>query len=720
MTRLRSTRRSVPTVLQMQAVECGAASLAMVLAYHGRWAPLDEVRKACGVSRDGSKAANVVAAAKTFGLTSAAYRKEPDGLRGLPLPSILHWKFNHFVVCEGFSRHGVHLNDPAVGKRTVSWSEVDASFTGIVMTFTPNADFRRDGRRSGLWSTLRTRLQGLERGLAFAMAAGLLLVVPSLIAPAFMRIFVDDVLVKGLTGWVNPLIYLMIAAVAAGGALTWLQQLALLRVETKCVTRDAARFVWHALRLPVDFFSHRYPGEIGSRVALTDRIAQSISNDLANTCLAIVTVLFYGVMMWRYDLQLTAIAIGASLVSIAVMRATRNRRGELNRRMLQDQAHLMTASIGGLQSVETLKAMGGEGQFFARWAGCQARVSRAQQALRLQTDCLSVLPPFLMTMCVTLILGVGGRKIMDGHFSIGMLLTFQTLALAYLAPLQRVVDTGNTVQELRAQLERVDDVLDSETDPRTGLSVPARDATQPIVGDIEFRHVSFGYAAREPALVDGLSLRVRPGQRVALVGGSGSGKSTIAKLAAGIYGPWTGEILVDGRPLSQLGYAELSGTVAVVDQDVFLFEGTIRDNLTLWDHTVEERDVINAAVDACIHDDILARSGGYDAAVSEGGANFSGGQRQRLEIARALVSNPSVLILDEATSALDAASEKLIDDAIRRRGCTCLIVAHRLSTIRDCDEIIVLDHGRIAERGTHDELMHSAGEYAGLMAAEGT
>ena len=724
-----TSRARVPTVLQMEAVECGAAALAMVLAHHRRLVPLEEVRQACGVSRDGSKASNVVKAARGYGLIARGFKKEPAELRKLPVPMIVHWNFNHFVVLEGFGKGRAFLNDPGHGPRTVTEDEFDQSFTGVALTFEPGPEFVAGGEERTLAAALGRRLAGLHGALAYVVLAGLALVLPGLLVPTFSRVFVDDVLVKGMTDWVKPLTWFMAATALVLAVLTLLQQRYLLRLETRLAIGTSARFLWHVLHLPLQFFTQRFPGEIASRVGINDRVAQLLSGELATTALAAIMVAFYAALMVRYDPVLAAIVVATGALNVAALRFVSRRRTELSQRLQQDRGKAIGTAMGGLLNIENLKATGSESDFFARWSGYYAKAANAQHQLALQTTLLSAVPPLLLAVSTALLLGLGGLRVMDGELSMGMLIAFQALMMAFLAPVGSLVNMGSALQEVRGDMNRLDDVLRARTEGTDAVApedavdsadalggmdeVPAR-----LSGHLELRRVSFGYSRLEPALIQDFTLTLKPGARVALVGGSGSGKSTVARLVGGLYEPWAGEVLLDGIPRARIPRPVMTSSFAVVDQDVFLFEGSIRENLTMWDPTVPEPDLVEAARDACIHEDVSARPGGYTSKVEEGGRNFSGGQRQRMEIARALVNRPSVLVLDEATSALDPTVEQQIDDNLRRRGCTCLIVAHRLSTIRDCDEIVVLDAGRIVQRGTHDELKDADGPYRDLIAAE--
>jgi NHLM bacteriocin system ABC transporter peptidase/ATP-binding protein len=717
--RARTARRRVrtPNILQMEAVECGAASLAIVLGYHRKFVPLEELRVECGVSRDGSKASNIVKAARKYGLTAKGFKKEPAALRDLPVPMIVHWNFNHFVVLEGFAGQRVYLNDPAMGPTVVTAEELDKAFTGVVLTFEPTPQLVPGGEQAGLIQPLRRRARGMAAALGFVVLAGLALLVPGLVAPTFTRVFVDQVLVKGLAAWMRPLLLGMAATAFVLGALTALQSRYLLRLEAKLSLASSSRFFWHVLRLPIEFFNQRYAGEIGSRVRINDRVAVLLSRDLATTALSLMVIVIYALLMLQYDRVLSLVSIATATINVLALRYVAARRTVLNQRMQQDRGKLMGTAMGGLQTIETVKAGGSEPDFFARWAGHQAKVVNAAQQLQLTEIFLGAVPPLLLSVNVALVLGLGGLRVIDGHMTMGMLMAFQALTLAFLNPVNRLVSLGGQVQELESGLNRLDDVLRAPVDPAARELAETGDEPR-LEGYLTLRGVSFGYSRLDPPLVDKLDLELRPGSRVALVGGSGSGKSTVARLVAGLYEPWTGEILFDGRPRAQVPRAVLAQSLAVVDQDISMFEGTLRDNLTMWDATVSELRLTTAAKDACIHDDITARPGGYNAPVEEAGRNFSGGQRQRLEIARALVIGPRVLVLDEATSALDPTTEKLIDDNLRRRGCTCLIVAHRLSTIRDCDEILVMEKGKVVQRGNHAELLAQGGAYARLIATE--
>jgi NHLM bacteriocin system ABC transporter peptidase/ATP-binding protein len=706
----------------MEAVECGAAALGIILGYYGRVVSLEELRVACGISRDGSKASNVVKAGRGYGLSARGYKKEPGELRSLKPPFIAFWNFSHFLVIEGFGRRGVYVSDPASGRRVATYDEFDEAYTGVVLTFEPGPDFRKGGARPSLLAAMRKRLRGSEWALAFVVLASLGLVVPGIVIPIFSQIFIDQYLVQGSQSIIVPLLVGMTLTAFLRAALTWLQQHYLLGLQTKLAVGMSSTLFWHTLRLPLEFFGQRYAGEVGSRVTVNDRIAQLLSGQVATTALNAFTVLFYVIVMLQYDVLLTLIGVLLAALNIVVLRSVSRERIDTNQRLLLERGKVTGVAMGGLQSIESIKATGSESDFFVRWAGLEAKLLEAQQELGTRTQFVSAVPPMLTNLAIAAVLGVGALRVMTGDLTIGMLVAFQSLMASFMTPIGQMVSLGTILQETRGDLNRVEDVLRYEPDPQ----VPAKIATSGEVppdmpaelsGYLELRNLTFGYSRLDAPLIEGFSLTLEPGSRVALVGASGSGKSTIAKLVSGLYPPWEGEILFDGQPRANVPHDLLTSSLAMVDQDISLFEGSVKENLTLWDPTITQSSLVRAARDACIHDDVASRQGGYESKVEEDGGNFSGGQRQRLEIARALVDDPTIVIFDEATSALDPTTESEIDDNLRRRGCTCLIIAHRLSTIRDSDEIIVLDRGKVVQRGTHEQMRDVDGPYSRLIGA---
>lgn len=710
-------RVSTPSVLQLEAVESGAAALGMVLGSFERFVTLEELRIECGVSRDGSRATNIARAARKYGLDATIVRCEPADLRALAFPAILFWNFNHYLVLEGFKGNDVYLNDPAMGSRVIPMAELDASFTGEAITFARTPAFHPGGTPPQLLPALRKRLRGSETALLYAVLTGLALVIPGLVIPTFTRIFVDEVLVGQMSDWLRPLLIGMAVTAILRAMLTWLQESCLLRLQAKMSISTSSTYFSHVLRLPMAFFSQRWPGEIGTRVQINDDVAEVLSGDAASTFISLMTLVFYAAVMASYDVLMTTVTIGLAAINVVALRLVAERRSESNEKALRAGGQVDGASMGGLQMMENLKATGTEDEFFASWSGRYVKWLNAENELSVYTVYLMAVPPLLATLSTVSLLLIGGMRVMDGALTIGMLVAFHSLSISFMEPVTDLTDLGSTLQDAKGDIARLDDVLRYPPDPHVPPITTALGATTVVrlKGHVELRNVTFGYSHMDPPLIEDLSLTIQPGSRVALVGGSGSGKSTVARLVCGLYEPWSGDVLFDGKTRADMPREILSNSIGVVDQEIFLFGGPLRSNLTLWDTTTPEASLVRAAKDARMHEDIVVRPGGYDTALEEGGQNFSGGQRQRLEIARALVNDPSILVMDEATSALDAHTEKLIDDQLRRRGCSCLIVAHRLSTIRDADEIVVLDRGKVVERGTHEQLIAVDGHYSRLI-----
>jgi NHLM bacteriocin system ABC transporter peptidase/ATP-binding protein len=704
----------------MEAVECGAASLATILAYYGRYVSLDQLRVDCGVSRDGSNAGNLLKAARKYGLKAKGFRKSLDGLKALPFPFVVFWNFDHFLVMEGVGQNKVYLNDPAAGPRIVTADEFDESYTGVALVFEPGPDFEIGGQKPSLTRTLRKRLVGSELGLIYVFLATLALVFTGLVFPIFVGFFIDNVLVQGNTEWIYPLLAGMAIVAVMRAILTYLQQHYLLRLQTKLALSSTSQFISHVLLLPAQFFTQRYAGDISSRVQINNRVAGLLTGQLATAAINVLLIIVYAVLMFQIDALLTSIAILAAVLNLATLRWVARKRVDVNRRLQQERGKLLATSMGGLQRIETIKATGAEGDFFTRWAGYHAKVVNAEQELGLASRLLGTIPPLLTAVANIAVLILGSVRIINGDLSVGMLVAFQGLMFGFTRPVRQLVNLGSRLQEAEADVNRLDDVLGYRVDPQATLTVgdgANLNGKTKLSGTVELKDVTFGYSRLDPPLIDQFNLRLAPGARVALVGESGSGKSTLARIIAGLYEAWHGEISFDGKTRNAIPRSLMTNSLALVDQDIAMFDGTIQENLTLWDATIPEANILQAAKDARIHDDILERPDGYEAKVQEGGRNFSGGQRQRLELARSLIVEPSILILDEATSALDPVTEKEIDESLRRRGCTCIIVAHRLSTIRDCDEIIVLEQGKVVQRGTHDEMKDVDGPYAQLIRA---
>jgi NHLM bacteriocin system ABC transporter peptidase/ATP-binding protein len=693
----------------------------MILAHYGSWIPLEDLRVRCGVSRDGVKALNIVRAAKALGMTVQGMQARFSRVFELRFPMIVHWNYNHFVVLEGFRGNRVYINDPAQGPRTLTRDEFDADYSQVCLTFQPGPEFRKGG--SPPPSALRgllSRLGHARTPLLFVMLATLALIIPGLALPTLLKVFVDDVLIPRSNALMIPLMIGMGLAACLQAGLTWLQHVCLARMEAKLAVVATTRFFMHLFALPITFFHQRYAGDITARVMSNDKVAQMISGDLAIGAVNVLTMVAYGGVMFSYDPALALAVFAIVSFNVAALRAVARAREDDSRRLLKEQAKVAATSVNGLSMIETLKADGSKNAFFARWAGQHANAVASQQSLGARTCLLNVVPPLLSSLTTIAILGFGGYRVLEGILTIGGLVAFQSLARSFSNPIEQLTRFSASLQTIKGDIGRLDDVLNHERDEHSfEIDQNAAVAAVPEVRrSLRFEHVTFAYSAMAPPVVVDFSLEVLPGRRVALVGSSGSGKTTIGKIACRLETPQSGSVTLGGVDIRNIPPDQLGSMVSYVNQDIVLFDGTVRDNVTLWNSDVDEQAVTQALRDAAILEEVMSRPGMYDTPVGENGCNFSGGERQLMELARALVVGPDVLVLDEATAALDPITEVLIDDNLRRRGVTCLIIAHRLTTIRDADEIVVLDRGRIVERGTHEELLARDGPYSALIRSE--
>ena len=707
--------KRVPVVMQMEALECGAASLGMVLAYWKKWLPLERLRIDCGVSRDGSNALNILKAARKYGMVAKGFRMEVERLRKVEDPAILHWNFCHFVVFNGFKGDKVSLNDPARGRVLVDMEEFSRSFTGIVLTFQPGPEFEPSGQHASVLSFVRQRMKSARAALLFTFLTGLLMAFVGLVSPVFSQIFMDDILSGKNPDWFKFFIGMYAVLVVFQFIVQVMQDFRWVIYQAQLDIEANTSFIWHVLHLPISFFQQRFAGDLVIRQQSNQTCAAHLVQKIAPAVVDISLLIIYLLVMSRYSLPLTAVGLTVAVLNLGLMRYIADKRMNLGRVLERDNGKLNGTTMSSIEGMETIRAAGAELGFFQRWSGVFATKLNSEVRQNKTSVYLEILPLLLQQLSANVILVLGAYLILKGELTIGMLTAFQGFMTSFMNPLNKLMDTGQTLIETRTQMERIEDVYNSERDVKDEALTEPITGSGKLGGKVEVRNVVFGYNPLSTPLLDGLSFTLEPGKSVALVGSSGCGKSTIAKLVSGLYEPWSGEILFDGMPRKEIQRAVFTNSVAMVDQDITLFEDSIANNVKIWDRSIEDFAMIMACRDAQIYTDIVTRPDGFNERLTEGGSNLSGGQRQRLEIASALAREPVVLILDEATSALDAATEERVMRSIRQAGISLIIIAHRLSTIRDCDEIIVLDKGHVMERGTHEALMREEGMYYQLM-----
>jgi len=709
----------VPFTMQLEALECGAASLTMILAYYGKHIPLERVRKDCGVSRDGSNAKNLLKAARNYGLTANGYRFEPLALKqNGKFPCIIHWNFNHFVVLCGFKKDKAIINDPAKGTCAISMDAFDKAFTGICLMFEPGESFEPGGKPKSILSFAGKKLKGTGAAFSLVVITTIISSLIGIITPGFSSMFADRLLSGKNPEWFHPFILAMTLIVAIQIIITWIQQVYMLKAEGKIAVVSNSEYMWHVLRLPMDFFSQRMAGDIIGRKSQNQSISSNMIHMFAPLVIQAAMMLFYVALMLRYSVLLTAVGLLSILINLFVSRWISQKRINLSRVISRDGGKLAGTTVAGIEMIETIKSSGAENGFFQKWSGYQAGANAGKVEFTKVNARWGLIPSILSSITNTFVFMGSVWMCMRGDWTVGMITAFSGFLSSLMSPAAQMLSAAQAFQEMRNDMERIEDVLEYPADVEFADDAPVPDSYDKLLGKLELKNVTFGYSRLDAPLIENFSMTVERGHRVAFVGPSGCGKSTLSKLISGLYKPWSGEILFDGKPLSDIDRSVFSSSLAVVDQDVVLFEDTIANNIRMWDTSIEDFEIILAARDAQIHDDIMQRDGGYQCRLAEGGKDLSGGQRQRLEIARVLAQDPTMIIMDEATSALDARTEFDVVNSIKNRGITCVVVAHRLSTIRDCDEIIVLDRGKVVERGTHDELYARNGAYTQLVTHE--
>lgn len=709
----------VPLVMQMEALECGAACLTMIMAYWGKWVPLEQVREACGVSRDGARAINVVKAARDYGFEATGYRFEPEDLEGNMLfPCIIHWDMVHFVVLRGMHDGKAYITDPAKGNYTVSMEEFDKSFTGIVMAFEPGENFVADGHQTSIKDFAIERLSGAHMVILITIVLSLLTTIVGILPPIFSRVFIDNVLNAPTKAWLIPLLCVMAFSALTTAALGIIKIIFDLKTRLSFTAVASSEFMMHILKLPIEFFGQRAPGDIISRMKSNDGIALQIVNTLSPIALNAVMACIYLVVMFLYNVPLAIVGLSCTVVSLIASQLAARRVRDLIRANERQQALESAASAAGFQMIETIKASGAENGFFSRWSGFLANAVNSQVKIAYESALLGIPAALASSLANTLVLVIGCWLVIQGQFMLGMVMAFQGFLGQFMSPASQLTSASQTMVQMRAQIERVQDVMNFPEQDSFSHDESVLAKAKKLTGHIKFNHVTFGYSRLEEPLLKDFNLEIQPGEHIAFVGNSGCGKTTIVKLLMAILEPWKGTVEFDGKPTTEIDKAVFFSCVSAVDQEPYLFEDTVANNITMWDTTITNKDITEATKDARIYNDIIEREGGFQRRITSNGSDLSGGQRQRLEVARVFAQNPSIVVLDEATSSLDNKTEKEVMEAIKARNATAILVAHRLSTIKYCDRIIVIENGAITEQGTHDELVALGGVYAKLVEGE--
>ena len=706
----RSSRR-IPLVRQLSATDCGAAALAMVIAYHGKEVPLTEIRQTLGVGRNGTTASALLRAGRLYGLRGRGVRAEVEDLSALPSGTILYWEFRHYVVLEQVGTDSVRIVDPAAGRRDVPMGTIRRAFTGVALIFERSETFEPGKVKTNRsWGLLK---QVFERWglLARIFSTSVVIQILSAVMPILTGVLIDRVVPRKS----YSLLFLLAAAYVAfqlfNALASFIRAHLLLYLQTQVEASFTLRFLDHLVELPYSFFQQRTAGDLMMRLGSNASIKEILTSTTLSTVMDGFMVSLYLIllMLANVPLTLTIIAIAATRVLLVVL--MRHRQRELLAETLEISARSQTYQVEMLSGMETLKAMGLEHRAAENWSNLFVdSLNVSVQRGRLDAV-FATLQNLLGTASTLAVMFYGTYLVLQGSFTLGTMVAFSALAAGFFGPLTSLISAGVQFQMLETYLERINDVLNTAPEQKPGSVTLA----EKLTGAISLESVSFRYAKPDPLTLEDVSITIGPGRRVALVGRTGSGKSTLARLMAGLYEPSAGRIFFDSNDLTSLDLRSVRSQLGIVTQDTQLFGGTVRQNIALADPQMGLDQVIHAAKLACIHDEIIAMPMGYETVMADRGLSLSGGQRQRLALARALACRPTILVLDEATSHLDAMTEELVNQNLARLRCTRIVIAHRFSTIRDADLIVVLDAGRIAAQGTHEELLRTNSKYAELL-----
>lgn len=699
-----------PTVIQMENAECGAAALAIILHYYGAQAPLEKLRKDCGIGREGSKAINIVRAAKLHGLHCESFEVgEVEDCYHIRVPCILYWGFNHFVVLEGLTVNKVYINDPACGRRVLSWEAFGQEFTGVVIGMVPTKSFQKI-KKSNLLKTLIFEQLGQFNGFyTFILLSSLFLILPGIALPAFAKIFIDDILIKGNISWLAALILGLMGTAIIRNILTWFQLHAILKYKIKFLSSNSARLIWRILHLPILFFQQRYIGDICYRAGGYQRIGDIVSVKLTMAFINLLLASVYITFIFLFSWQIATIVSVLTFAIYCVYLMTKRKVRDYTFQYLQLSGTLSGIETHTLQSVETIKACNEQDMFFDSWASKHAQTIDMQQKLMFVHQTANVFIKWFVGLANVLILAIGANMIIGGQLSAGSLIAIQTLSMSVFSPIMALFSFGQDIEAIKGDLNRIADISNYPIEQPRSCNV-SEESSSNKTNKLDFKGVEYSYGLYDPTILKHIDINVQRGEKVSLVGTSGSGKSTIAKLAVGLLTPTKGKVYLNDLELQGNNKGNLSNSIGYVDQEIFLFEGTLRENLCFWKGGIDDADML-LAIDEVGLFDFFVQKGGLEFFITEGGSNLSQGQKQRVEIARALLYQPDMLILDEATSALDEAIERNLHEKISRKNIGVLTIAHRLSSVQNSDRIYVLDQGKIISVGTHTALLDSCALY---------